>query len=54
MQYLNTEGLTAERASPVALPEVGHEVLEVHGASRGVVAPVVHLAAPVETHSSNT
>jgi hypothetical protein len=38
--------LTAEWTPPVALPEVGYEVLQVHGAVSGVVAPVVHLAAP--------
>jgi hypothetical protein len=37
--------LTTQRTPSVALPEVRHEVLEVHGAAGRVVAPVVHLAA---------
>lgn len=38
--------LTAQRSPPVTLPQVRHEVLQVHRAEGSVVAPVVHLAAP--------
>lgn len=43
-------GLTAQWSPSVTLPDIRNEVLQVHRAVGSVVAPVVHLAAPVGTH----
>ena len=44
-------GLTAQWSPSVTLPDVRNEVFQVHRAVGSVVAPVVHLAAPVGTQT---